>query len=65
MQVFVNRTPVSIFAGATAADAVRRYWADTGSTPVLPALFDAYGNRIAADSPMCEGRSIFTDKTLI
>lgn len=65
MQVFVNRTPVSIFAGATAADAVRRYCADTGVAAVSLTVFDAYGNRIAADSPMCEGRSIFTDKTLI
>lgn len=59
MLVYVNTTPVTIFSGATALDAVRRYYADQGR-PAPPSLEirDAYGNRIAPDSPMSADRHI-------
>lgn len=60
MQVFVNNMPVTIFSGATALDALRRYCTDAGITPAESMLYDAYGNIIAEDSPMNEGRKIFT-----
>lgn len=62
MQVYVNNQRVSIFNGCTAQDAVRRWEADTGVTLPHTELYDAWGNVIAADSPMSEGRRIFTTK---
>ena len=60
MIVYVNNITVRIFTGATALDAVRRYCTDT-STPLHEGdLYDAWGNVIASDSPMCDGRHIFT-----
>ncbi len=62
MLVYVNTTPVTIFTGATALDAVRRYYADRGlPTPPSPEIRDTYGNRIAPDSPMTENRRIEVD----
>lgn len=60
MLVYVDNTPVQIFSGATALDALRRYC--TNEVRPLPAgdLFDFRGNVIAPDSPMTEGRRIFT-----
>lgn len=60
MQVYVNNTPVTIFSGATAIDAVRRYCTNEGTGLPTGNLYDAYGNVIAPDSPMTEGRHIFT-----
>lgn len=60
MQVFVNNAPVTTFAGATALDAARRYCANEGIALPDGPLFDAWGNVIAPDSPMTEGRHIFT-----
>ena len=60
MQVYVNNEEVIIFAGATALDAVRRYCADAGIPLPQGELYDVYGNVIATDSPMSEGRCIFT-----
>lgn len=60
MLVYVNNDKVSIFAGATALDAVRRYCTDAGIALPEGELYDAYGNVIASDSPMTEGRCIFT-----
>ena len=60
MLVYVNDTSVRIFAGATALDAVRRYCTDTGTPLPDGDLYDAWGNVIAKDSPMCDGRHIFT-----
>lgn len=62
MQVFVDEHPVIIFSGCTAVDAVRRLSADQGCPIVYTALYDAWGNVIAPDSPMNEGRHIFTSK---
>lgn len=59
MKVYVNDTPISVHRGCKAADAVRRYCAETGDT--APAeITDAYGNVIAEDSPMTEDRRIYT-----
>ena len=60
MLVYVNNDKVSIFVGATALDAVRRYCTDAGIALPEGELYDAYGNVIASDSPMTEGRCIFT-----
>lgn len=60
MLVYVNNTSVQIFSGATAIDAVRRYCTDAGLPLHKGELFDAWGNVIAADSPMADGRHIFT-----
>lgn len=60
MLVYVNNAEVSIFTGATALDAVRRYCTDAGIALPEGELYDMYGNVLATDSPMTEGRCIFT-----
>lgn len=60
MLVYVNDTPVTIFSGAVAMDAVRRYCTDTRTPLPASELYDAWGNVIAADSPMSEQRRIYT-----
>ena len=60
MLVYVNNDKVSIFVGATALDAVRRYCTDAGLPLCEGPFYDAWGNVIAADSPMCADRRIFT-----
>lgn len=60
MQVYVNDVVVHIFAGATAIDAVRRYCTDAGLSLHEGEIYDAWGNVIAPDSPMADGRHIFT-----
>ncbi len=60
MQVYVNNTLIRIFTGATALDAVRRYCTDTNTPMPQGGLYDAWGNVIAPDSPMTDGRHIFT-----
>ena len=60
MLVYVNNTSVQIFSGATAIDAVRRYCTDAGLPLCEGTFYDAWGNVIASDSPMCNGRYIFT-----
>lgn len=60
MLVYVDNKEVTIFAGATALDALRRYCTDEGIAIPEGELYDAWGNVIATDSPMCDGRHIFT-----
>ena len=60
MLVYVNNTSVHIFAGATARDAVRRNCTDTNTPLPQGELYDAWGNVISPDSPMADGRHIFT-----
>ena len=60
MLVYVNNAEVSIFTGATALDAVRRYCTDAGIALPEGELYDMYGNVLATDSPMTAGRCIFT-----
>lgn len=60
MIVYVNNTPVTIFRGASALDAARRYCTEQGTAPAFDQLYDDWGNIIAPDSPMNEGRKIFT-----
>lgn len=60
MLVYVNDTSVRIFAGATALDALRRYCADKKISVPRVELCDAWGNVIAPDSPMADGRRIYT-----
>ena len=60
MIVYVDEVTVRIFMGATAIDAVRRYCTDAGRPVCEGPFYDAWGNVIAADSPMCDGRHIFT-----
>ena len=60
MLVYVNNTSVLIFSGATAIDAVRRYCTDAGLSLHEGEIYDAWGNVIAPDSPMADGRHIFT-----
>lgn len=62
MMVYVDDKQIEVFEGATAADAARACQA-AGGTAGGPVLYDAYGNEIAADSPMAEGRKIFTRNT--
>lgn len=64
MTVYVNDTSVRIFSGATARDAVLRYCTDTGIPFSDSLLYDSFGNVIAADSPMNEGRRIYTSPSL-
>jgi hypothetical protein len=51
---------VRIFVGATALDALRRYCADKKISVPRVELCDAWGNVIAPDSPMADGRHIYT-----
>lgn len=60
MLAYVNDAPVRIFAGATALDALRRYCADKHIPVPRCELRDAWGNVIAPDSPMADGRHIYT-----
>lgn len=60
MTVYVNNISVRLFPGATAREAVMRYCTDTGRPYANGTLYDAWGNIIAHDSPMNEGRRIFT-----
>ena len=60
MLVYVNNTSVLIFAGATAIDAVRRYCTDTNTPLPQGELYDAWGTVTSPDSPMADGRHIFT-----
>ncbi len=60
MIVYVDEITVQIFKGATAIDAVRRYCTDAGIPIYEGPFYDAWGNVIANDSPMCDGRHIFT-----
>lgn len=60
MTVYVNNTSVRIFSGATALDALRRYCANENIPVHRGELYDAWGNVIAPDSPMADGRRIFT-----
>lgn len=60
MIVYVDDVAIRIFVGATAIDAVRRYCTDAGIPHCEEPFYDAWGNVIAADSPMCDGRHIFT-----
>lgn len=64
MIVYVDEIAVRIFTGATAIDAVRRYCTDAGLPLCEGPFYDAWGNVIAADSPMCAGRRIFTKSPL-
>lgn len=60
MIVYVDEIAVRIFTGATAIDAVRRYCTDAGLPLCEGPFYDAWGNVIAADSPMSADRRIFT-----
>ena len=60
MLVYVNNVCVKIFAGATAQDALRRYCTDQKIPEHRGELYDAWGNVISPDSPMADGRHIFT-----
>lgn len=62
MIVYVNNITIRIFMGATAVDAVRRYCTDAGLQLCEGPFYDAWGNEIAADSPMRDGRHIFTTR---
>ena len=62
MIVYVNNITIRIFMGATAVDAVRRYCTDAGLPLCEGPFYDAWGNEIAADSPMSDGRHIFTPR---
>lgn len=64
MIVYVDEIAVRIFTGATAIDAVRRYCTDAGLPLCEGPFYDAWGNVIAADSPMCADRRIFTKSPL-
>lgn len=57
MKVYVDDKAVEVFEGAVAADAARA----AGVEGIRP-LYDAYGNEIAADSPMKPARKIYTRK---
>ena len=57
MKVYVNDREVEVFEGATAADAAR-----AAGARCIRTLYDAYGNEIAADSPMKPARKIYTRK---
>lgn len=60
MMVIVNGRKMTLFSSATAMDAARAYFSDTGQrvseSEVI--LEDVYGNQIAPDSPMFQGREI-------
>lgn len=60
MTVYIDDTAVRIFSGATALDALRRYCTDNNLPLPQGELYDAWGNVIASDSPMTEGRRIYT-----
>ena len=60
MIVSVNNMTGRICMGATAVDALRRYCTDAGLPLCEGPFYDAWGNVIASDSPMCDGRHIFT-----
>lgn len=60
MIVYVNDTAIRLFPGATAREAVLRYCTDTQQAFSEATIYDAWGNVIAPDSPMKEGRKIYT-----
>lgn len=57
MQVTVNRTKLTIFQGATVADAIRAYYSQKKrkAPSPLPEAKDAYGNSVAHDGSLTEG----------
>lgn len=65
MLVYVDNQEVKIFNGCTAADAVRRLASNLAVDISYTELYDIFGNVIANDSPMTEGRHIFTVKSSI
>ncbi|HOG20883.1 MAG TPA: hypothetical protein PKW37_10630 [Salinivirgaceae bacterium] len=65
MKVTVNKTELTIFQGATVADAIRAYYTQQkqkAPTP-LPEVEDTYGNSVEHDGALTEGnRLIIKDK---
>jgi len=58
MKVKVNGELISLFAGATVADAVRKYLRTAGETAKnadIPPVRDRYGHEIAPDGELSEG----------
>lgn len=62
MTVYVNDTATEIFSGATAQEAASRYAAVRHLLFNGNELYDTWGNVIAPDSPMSEGRRIYTNQ---
>ncbi|NLL28443.1 MAG: hypothetical protein GX259_06575 [Bacteroidales bacterium] len=64
MQVTVNRTKLTIFQGATVADAIRAYYArqKRKAPSPLPDVEDAYGNSVAHDGALTDGSRLIIKK---
>lgn len=63
MEVTVNNKTIRIFAGATAKDALRRYFAKTDPSKAMEVtVLDEYGHEVDPDAPLSEG-TILTFKS--
>ncbi len=64
MKVIVNRTELTIFRGATVADAIRAYYARhrRKAPSSLPEVEDAYGNGVAHDGALTDGSRLLIKK---
>lgn len=65
MQVTVNKIEITVFQGATVADAIRAYysWQKQKAPSPLPEVEDIYGNSVALDGELADGsRLVIKDK---
>ena len=61
MKITVNDKQIRIFAGATAKDALRRYYAKTDPQKADEVTaYDQYGHELDGDAPLHEGMIITT-----
>lgn len=60
MTLFVNKTRLELFAGATVADALRAYYTKHKKRipNPLPEVTDCYGNGVAHDGALSNGSHI-------
>ncbi|MDO5678950.1 MAG: hypothetical protein Q4G54_01370 [Pelistega sp.] len=60
MKVIVNKLELTIFSGATVADAIRAYFTSQNQRPPcpLPPVKDSYGNEVALDGALSEGSQL-------
>ena len=65
MKVIVNELELTIFSGATVADAIRAYFTSQNqrSPCPLPEVEDSYGNEVAHDGPLTEGSQLFIQES--
>ena len=65
MKVIVNQLELTIFSGATVADAIRAYFTSQNQRAPcpLPLVWDRYGNEVAHDGALTEGSQLIIQKS--